>query len=149
MEELCHQLKKIEQKTYHPNRSPLKTPIKTRGPKLCQKRSLPTIRTYEIKEGISELDENEGKIIYLPCLIDTPQRIRFNYSWTEPVQKEGKQKGSEPGRIRKRKSKLVSNLSGGKEIKQVNGNGTYPDDVEDFKPNIVDLFLRNRVREEN
>ncbi|CAG8595315.1 2827_t:CDS:2 [Cetraspora pellucida] len=89
--------KKIERKTYCPNRSLLKTPIKNHISKPCQKRSPPTTnstRTYKIKEGII-----------------------FNYSWTEPVREEGRQKGSETGRIRKGKSKSVSNLSEDKKIK--------------------------------
>ncbi|CAG8836071.1 8810_t:CDS:2, partial [Cetraspora pellucida] len=52
-------------------------------PKPRQKRSLPTTnstRTYEIKEVII-----------------------FNYSWTELIQEEGRQKGFETGRIRKGK----------------------------------------------
>ncbi|CAG8696843.1 13350_t:CDS:1 [Cetraspora pellucida] len=59
--------------------------------------------------------------------------------------KKERQKGSKIRKIKKGKSKSVSNLLGDKKIKQ---DRTYPDDAKDFELNIVDLSLRNRVEKE-
>ncbi|CAG8728874.1 15458_t:CDS:2, partial [Cetraspora pellucida] len=93
-------------------------------------------------EGISELERNKGEIIYLPCLIDTPQGIRFNYSWPEPVRREEKQKESKSRRIkvpiRKEKNEDITYPDGtggtGKENEKKALNW-YKNTAEKRKPN--------------